>query len=93
MRRVGRVLLFVLVGLIGYGIAWLQPLVFGGRWVTVEKGKDHTDKDTDFIQSVRLAACQRFLTVLGPGSDGYHENHLHLDMRHRGKHGDSVYCH
>ena len=65
----------------------------GGRWVTVEKGKDHTDKDTDFIQSVRLAACQRFLTVLGPGSDGYHENHLHLDMRHRGKHGDSVYCH
>lgn len=28
MRRVGRVLLFVLVGLIGYGIAWLQPLVF-----------------------------------------------------------------
>lgn len=65
----------------------------GGRWVTVEKGKDHTDKDTDFIQTIRHKACDRFLTVLGPGSDGYHENHLHLDMRHRGKHGDSVYCH
>lgn len=65
----------------------------GGRWVTVEKGGDHTDKDTDFIETVRHAACTRFMTVLGPGSDGYHENHLHLDMRHRGKHGDSRYCH
>jgi len=64
-----------------------------GRWVTVEKNAEHTDKDTDFIQTVRKEACARFMTVLGPGSDGYHENHLHLDMRHRGKHGDSRYCH
>jgi hypothetical protein len=65
----------------------------GDRWVTVEKDKDHTDKDTDFIETVRQEACSRFMTVLGPGSDGYHENHLHLDMRHRGQHGDSRYCH
>jgi hypothetical protein len=65
----------------------------GGRWVTVEQDKDHTDKDTAFIETIRHEACDRFMTVLGPGSDGYHENHLHLDMRHRGKHGDSRYCH
>ena len=28
MKRLGRVLLFVLVGLIGYGIAWIQPFIF-----------------------------------------------------------------
>ena len=26
------------------------------------------------------AACGVFHTTLGPGSDGYHENHLHLDV-------------
>jgi hypothetical protein len=29
---------------------------------------------------LRQAACARFTTVLGPGSDGYHENHIHLDV-------------
>lgn len=28
--------------------------------------------------------CARFTTVLGPGSDGYHEDHIHLDLRRRG---------
>jgi hypothetical protein len=36
--------------------------------------------------SIRESACARFTTVLGPGSDGYHEAHIHLDMaaRHDG---------
>ena len=25
----------------------------------------------------------RFSTVLGPGSDGYHENHIHVDLAER----------
>jgi hypothetical protein len=29
------------------------------------------------------AACGRFDTVLGPGSDGHHESHLHLDLQPR----------
>lgn len=33
--------------------------------------------------SVKAAACGRFSTVLGPGSDGFHESHLHLDMQPR----------
>jgi hypothetical protein len=27
--------------------------------------------------------CKRFTTVLGPGSDGYHEEHIHLDLMER----------
>ena len=27
--------------------------------------------------------CARFSTVLGPGSDGYHEDHIHLDLMER----------
>jgi len=29
------------------------------------------------------SACTRFSTVLGPGSDWYHEDHIHLDLTER----------
>jgi hypothetical protein len=32
---------------------------------------------------LRQTACTRFTTVLGPGSDGYHENHVHVDLAER----------
>ena len=34
-------------------------------------------------QSLRTSACARFTTVLGPGSDGYHEYHIHVDLAER----------
>lgn len=34
-------------------------------------------------EGVRTSACARFKTVLGPGSDASHKDHLHLDMRQR----------
>jgi hypothetical protein len=34
-------------------------------------------------ESVLHSACARFPTVLGPGSDGYHEDHIHLDLMER----------
>jgi hypothetical protein len=34
-------------------------------------------------EQVRESACRTFTTVLGPGSDGYHETHVHLDRRQR----------
>jgi hypothetical protein len=37
----------------------------------------------DFRLDVRKIACARFATVLGPGSDGYHENHIHVDLAER----------
>jgi hypothetical protein len=32
---------------------------------------------------LRESACNRFMTVLGPSSDGYHENHIHVDLAER----------
>ena len=34
-------------------------------------------------EALRATACARFATVLGPGSDGYHEEHIHLDLAAR----------
>jgi hypothetical protein len=34
-------------------------------------------------ESVLHSVCARFATVLGPGSDWYHEDHIHLDLMER----------
>jgi len=41
-----------------------------------------------FLSLMKTTACARFMTVLGPGSDSFHEQHLHLDLteRHNGAH-------
>src|SRR2546427_6072484 len=36
-----------------------------------------------FRESVLHSVCARFSTVLGPGSDGYHEDHIHVDLMQR----------
>lgn len=41
------------------------------------------------LSQVRKAACGPFGTVLGPGSDGYHSDHFHLDVAH---HRSGPYC-
>lgn len=37
----------------------------------------------DFRDAVREAACARFSTVLGPGADAEHAEHIHLDLEER----------
>jgi hypothetical protein len=37
----------------------------------------------EFRESLQQSACARFTTVLGPGSDGYHEDHVHVDLAER----------
>jgi hypothetical protein len=39
----------------------------------------------DLRDALRVSACARFTTVLGPGSDGYHEAHIHLDLAERSR--------
>ncbi len=39
--------------------------------------------EKDWREALRASACTRFSTVLGPGSDGYHEEHIHLDLAFR----------
>jgi len=37
----------------------------------------------EFRLAMKTAVCNRFTTVLGPGSDGYHEDHIHVDLAER----------
>lgn len=39
--------------------------------------------DLDIATNVRATACAHFSTVLGPGSDSAHQNHVHLDLEPR----------
>lgn len=40
------------------------------------------------LKAIRIAACGPFTTVLGPGSDRFHRNHLHFDTAQ----GRGQYC-
>ena len=46
---------------------------------------DLTDKTgfKEFRELIRQSACNAFTTVLGPGSDELHNNHIHLDLIER----------
>ena len=37
----------------------------------------------DWREGLRTSACAHFTTVLGPGSDSYHEDHIHIDLAER----------
>lgn len=56
---------------------------------TISFQKDKLIKLTDptvprpFREKIRTRACDRFTTVLGPGSDAYHNDHIHLDLAER----------
>lgn len=53
----------------------------GGSVVSVER-PDGLEQ-TRFLEAVRQSACGAFMTVLGPGSDAAHANHLHVDIQQR----------
>lgn len=57
------------------------------RGVRLADGKfvQFTDRNVakDVREGLRKDACARFTTVLGPGSDGHHEEHIHVDLAER----------
>ena len=55
-----------------------------GRKVTVKDGWRGLPEERGFLHDVHAAACQQFSTVLGPGSNVYHYDHLHVDLMRRG---------
>jgi hypothetical protein len=63
------------------------------RWIEVGDAGSTAD-DEAFLSAVRKSACGPFTTVLGPGSDGYHSGHLHLDLAKRLTSGPSrgLFC-
>jgi hypothetical protein len=54
------------------------------RAFTLTNGKSYELTDTAVAKETRerlkASACARFSTVLGPGSDGFHEGHIHIDI-------------
>jgi hypothetical protein len=54
-----------------------------GRTVTVKNGWHGLPEEQGFLRDVQGAACDAFTTVLAPGSNVYHYDHIHVDlMRH-----------
>ena len=54
-----------------------------GHKISVQYGWHGTPEEQGFLHDVQLAACQEFTTVLAPGANVYHYNHIHVDlMRH-----------
>ena len=51
-----------------------------GRKVTVAKDFYAGGKNGAFLKEVHGDTCDLFQVVLGPGSDGMHENHFHMDL-------------
>jgi hypothetical protein len=45
-----------------------------------------------YFRAVRTAACGWFTTVLGPGSDPFHANNMHLDIEQHGSSGRYRIC-
>jgi hypothetical protein len=54
-----------------------------GRTITVKDGWRGTPKEQGFLHDVQLSACQIFVTVLAPGYNVYHYNHIHVDLMRR----------
>jgi hypothetical protein len=40
-------------------------------------------EEQGFLRDVQAAACQQFNTVLAPGSNAYHYDHIHVDLMRR----------
>ncbi|MGO8912600.1 MAG: extensin family protein [Bradyrhizobium sp.] len=54
-----------------------------GRHVTVKDGWHGLPEEQGFLRDIEAAACQQFTTVLAPGSNVYHYDHIHVDLMRR----------
>ena len=59
-----------------------------GHKISVQYGWHGSPEEQGFLHDVQAAACDQFTTVLAPGANVYHYNHIHVDlMRHyNGRH-------
>jgi hypothetical protein len=54
-----------------------------GRKITVKGGWNGLPEEQGFLHDVQGAACDQFTTVLAPGSNVYHYDHIHVDLMRR----------
>ncbi len=82
-------------GMVGAGGSGISEHAFGnaidiaaftfadGSRVTVQEGWHGTPEEQGFLRDVHLAACDNFTTVLAPGYNAAHYNHIHVDLMRR----------
>ena len=54
-----------------------------GHVISVQYGWRGTPEEQGFLHDVQSAACDQFSTVLAPGANVYHYNHIHVDLMRR----------
>jgi hypothetical protein len=54
-----------------------------GRRITVRDGWRGLPEEQGFLRDVQASACDRFTTVLAPGSNVFHYDHMHVDLMRR----------
>jgi hypothetical protein len=52
-----------------------------GRKVSVLQDWGGPNDSSAFLKNIRREACGPFKTVLGPGSDSHHRDHMHFDLQ------------
>src|SRR6185437_9959476 len=82
-------------GMVGSGTSTISEHAFGnaldvaaftladGRKITVQNGWHGTPEEQGFLHDVQLYACETFTTVLSPGYNAAHYNHIHVDLMRR----------
>lgn len=63
-----------------------------GREVSIVKGWKGDPAEQEFLREVFVGACRYFTTVLGPGSDAFHYDHLHIDLARHDPRGERRIC-
>jgi hypothetical protein len=62
-----------------------------GRQISIVRDWTHGDDLTRaFLMDVHGGSCDRFSTVLSPGSNPFHYNHIHVDLAIHGRHGKHI---
>jgi hypothetical protein len=54
-----------------------------GRKILVKNGWHGSPEEQGFLHDVQLYACETFSTVLAPGYNVYHYDHIHVDLMRR----------
>ena len=54
-----------------------------GRRISVKDGWHGMAEEQGFLRDIQGAACEQFNTVLAPGSNRFHHDHIHVDLMRR----------
>src|SRR5579872_7299503 len=73
---------------IGNALDMHELVTAKGKHISIPVQAGEPDGENMFRALMKKTACTRFMTVLGPGADSFHAEHLHVDLeaRHSGAH-------